>query len=132
MKAPTIRLSRVIAERNISHVSVIKVDAQGYDFAILKELLENTPLKHVYISKIKLECQYYMLGTPLYLSSNDCTDIINYMNSRHPYYDLIEITPVPYAKVTREVNLIFTHRKVHDKNKRSIVESKKHKLYQIV
>lgn len=79
---PVRRLSSLLNEKGVRRVNSLKIDAQGSDFAILKDTLENSP--QVEFKHIVVECQDYNKTIPLYMTSNDCHDIINYVEQKFP------------------------------------------------
>lgn len=81
MRVRSVRLSRFVSERNIVHIKKLKIDAQGSDFAILKDVVENTGAE-LRIDSVTIECQVYNRSIPLYFISNDCGDIEEYMASK--------------------------------------------------
>lgn len=80
-EVPSIRLSTFVRQRGIAAIGLLKIDAQGSDFSILKDLFENTA---VMPRKIVFECQQYRQGVPLYFTNNDCEEIKFYLRQKLP------------------------------------------------
>lgn len=76
------RLSSVLREMNVDSINVLKIDAQGSDFAIVKDVFENLP--GVAVRRLQVECQEYNVSTPLYFSANDCGAILSYVRQKFP------------------------------------------------
>lgn len=76
------RLCDILKMRGFTKINAFKVDAQGADFVIVKDLVENCP--HVEIKSMKIECQFYDRTIPLYVSDNDCTRIEKYLRYKFP------------------------------------------------
>lgn len=77
-------LSRFLKERRIRHVGILKIDAQGSDFSILKDILEHTTDHEVKFDTIVVECQTFNQTVPLYFASNSCEDIETYVKEKMP------------------------------------------------
>lgn len=78
---PVKRLSTFLRESGIQTIHHLQIDAQGADFAILKDVFENYA-GNVSIQRITVECQYYNTSRPLYLAANDCQQIKNYVQGK--------------------------------------------------
>lgn len=76
------KLSSFLNHAKISKINKLKIDAQGSDFAIVKDLFENAD--HVSVNQLQVECQDYQKSIPLYYASNNCADIITYLKSKRP------------------------------------------------
>lgn len=76
------RLCDILKMRHFSKINQLKVDAQGSDFAIIKDVVENCA--HVSIETMKIECQVYGRTIPLYVADNDCTRIERYLKMKFP------------------------------------------------
>lgn len=76
------RLCDILKMRGFTKINSFKVDAQGSDFVIVKDLVENCP--HVEIGSMKIECQFYERTIPLYVTDNDCTRIERYLKDKFP------------------------------------------------
>ena len=62
---------------NVQEIRMIKVDAQGSDFTIVKDILENFP--KIKVRNIQVECQYYDAQAPTYHANNDCKEFLWYV-----------------------------------------------------
>lgn len=96
-------LSSFLANHSISKVGILKIDAQGSDFNIVKDVFENAPT--VQIDTIQVECQDYQRGIPLYFTWNDCEDIKKYVTSRYPN---VKVKSIVNNCMAAEYNLIMT------------------------
>lgn len=76
------RISSFLKARRITRINKLKVDAQGSDFAIVKDLFENADNTDVNV--LQVECQDYKRAVPLYFTSNDCSDIVQYVREKRP------------------------------------------------
>lgn len=76
------RLCDILKLRGFTKVNHLKIDAQGSDFTIVKDLFENCP--HVQVDSMKVECQLYSHTIPLYLTDNDCSRIEQYLKMKFP------------------------------------------------
>eukprot|EP00177_Eucheuma_denticulatum_P004791 GFKZ01008702.1.p1 GENE.GFKZ01008702.1~~GFKZ01008702.1.p1 ORF type:complete len:327 (-),score=31.40 GFKZ01008702.1:915-1808(-) len=94
-QVPVRRLSDILKQNGYTKIDTLKIDAQGTDFAILKDLLENAP--HVSIRQAKVECQDYFKTIPLYITDNDCPRIESYVRAKFPG-----------AKVERQMNVCWS------------------------
>ena len=65
-------------------IEYLKIDAQGSDFSILRELLENAP--SIAIDNWQVECQFYDRAPPFYPAQNDCSAILEYVRKRLPMH----------------------------------------------
>lgn len=74
------RLSTFVTERDVRRIKLLKIDAQGSDFTIVKDLFENAP--NVWVDILKVECQKFNETVPLYFASNDCDDIVKYVKQK--------------------------------------------------
>lgn len=77
---PCIRLSSFVKERGIKKVRMLKVDAQGTDFSIIKDLFENVP--DIVVKNLMFECQFYDKGIPMFYVMNDCEDALTYLRQK--------------------------------------------------
>lgn len=82
VQVEAITLSSFLPKINVSHINFLKIDAQGSDFAILKDLFEHAA--HIIVNTILVECQLYDQGVPLYFTSNDCNEIASYVSRKFP------------------------------------------------
>lgn len=89
MVVHSLRLSRFVRERNIRHIRNLKIDAQGSDFAILKDVIENAE-QGLRIENITIECQWLNDSIPLYFTSNDCGHIEEYMKDKFEGFQLVK------------------------------------------
>lgn len=96
------RLSAFLKERRIDEVNFLKIDAQGGDFAIVKDVFENSA--HISFKQIQVECQDYRDAVPLYFSSNDCDDIVSYVTQRYPN---VRLRKVVNNCTAAEYNILF-------------------------
>lgn len=76
------RISSFLKARGITHINKLKLDAQGSDFAIVKDFFENADNTDVNI--LQVECQDYGQAIPLYFTSNDCSNIVQYVRRKRP------------------------------------------------
>lgn len=76
------RLSQVLKEKGYWKINRLKIDAQGSDFSIIKDVLENAG--HVEIKEIRAECQEYKRTIPLYMTDNDCDRMEAYIQQKLP------------------------------------------------
>lgn len=76
------RLCDLMKDCGFTKVNKMKISAQGTDFVILKDVLENCP--HVSFNEIKLECQVYEKTIPLYMTDNYCPRIEAYVRDKFP------------------------------------------------
>lgn len=79
---PTVRLSTVLAREGVGRVQHLKLDTQGSDFAILRDVLESG----IRVVNAQLECQDYGRALALYDAPNDCRDIVAYLARSHPSF----------------------------------------------
>ena len=79
---PVRRLSSVLLELGVQRVEHLKIDAQGSDFAILRDVLENAP--SITVESWQVECQFYRRAPPFYDAQNDCRAILAYASRRLP------------------------------------------------
>lgn len=82
VQVEAVTLSSFLPKINVSHINYLKIDAQGSDFSILKDLFEHAP--HILVNKILVECQVYDQSIPLYFTSNDCNEIVTYVSRKFP------------------------------------------------
>ena len=82
-QVPTRQLSSFLRERKVERIEYLKIDAQGSDFGILRDVLENTEVK---VDHFQLECQFTERAPPFYSTptTNDCAAIIAYVAQRLP------------------------------------------------
>ena len=76
-EVPSIRLSSFLKNQNIRKIDTIKIDAQGSDFQIIRDVFERSP--EVEIANLRAECQMYDeagLSRQLYNTKNDCAERI--------------------------------------------------------
>ena len=78
----TVRLSTVLAREGVQKLQHLKLDTQGSDFAILRDVLESG----ITVMNAQLECQDYSLALPLYDALNDCRAIVAYLEKKHPSF----------------------------------------------
>lgn len=78
----TVRLSRVLSAEGVRRVQYLKLDTQGSDYSILRDLLESG----IHVVNVQMECQDYGRALPLYDAPNDCRDIVAYMARNYPSY----------------------------------------------
>jgi len=85
---PVVSLSQFLNIRasNIRVIRMIKIDAQGSDFTIIKDLLENTDYE---VRNIQIECQYMQDQAPTYVVNNDCEAFKAYMKYKRPDFQLV-------------------------------------------
>lgn len=102
------RLCDLLKQRGFTKVNKMKIDAQGTDFVILKDVLENCP--HVSFNEIKLECQVYEKTIPLYMTDNDCPRIEAYVRDKFPNVSVKWELNVCWSG---EYNLIFKNLTLH-------------------
>lgn len=86
IRVRSIRLSTFLKQRNITRIGCLKIDAQGSDFAILKDTIENLP--SVSFESIIVECQVMNGSIPLYFTSNDCGHIEHYISAKFETFQL--------------------------------------------
>lgn len=98
------RLCDILKMRGFTKVNMLKIDAQGSDFGILKDVVENCP--HVSLNQIKLECQVYDKTIPLYMTDNDCKRVERYVREKFP---LVKIQWQLNVCWSGEYNLILTN-----------------------
>ena len=91
---PTIRLDTFMNENNIKSVEYLKIDAQGYDYYVVK----STGDRIRDIKKIQLEVQL----KPLYSGSKDKKAVMDFLNSKG--FKLLYATKQSYDQ---EENLYF-------------------------
>lgn len=87
MSVNSVRLSTFVRVRNIRHIGNLKIGAQGSDFSIVKDIVENTDTE-LNIDSITVECQWLNNSIPLYFTSNDCGDIQDYMAEKFKAFKL--------------------------------------------
>ena len=80
IQVKTRKLSSFVKAKPIKKIGFLKVDAQGNDFAIVKDLFENTD--QIAIEQLQIECQKFNETVPLYFASNDCGDIEDYIGQK--------------------------------------------------
>ncbi|CAD7961868.1 unnamed protein product [Amoebophrya sp. A25] len=86
-KVKAIQLSKFLSQRRVKKIDKLHIDAQGNDWTVIKDVLENYALANLEepIREIQMECQYYSRTiAPFYYASNDCDDIRQYMSFRLP------------------------------------------------
>ncbi len=104
LNVPVVRLDSYLAERNIGRVSLVKIDAEGYELPILKGLegfLERSKQRPAIICEIAPRA-YPLLGRTI-------SELSDYM-ARYGYgaYDLIDgTTPVNLAAVEQVEDVLF-------------------------
>lgn len=76
-----ITLSSFLKWKRIRHIQVLKIDSQGSDFDILKDIFENCPF--LTIDTLKFECQTYDKSVPLYFTTNDCDLMEQYVKEKY-------------------------------------------------
>eukprot|EP00756_Hemistasia_phaeocysticola_P004377 Hpha_TRINITY_DN12780_c0_g2::TRINITY_DN12780_c0_g2_i1::g.114492::m.114492 len=84
LQVPVRRLSSVLVELGVQRVEHLKIDAQGSDFAILRDVLENAP--SVTVDTWQVECQFYQRTPAFYDARNDCQAILDYASQRLPHH----------------------------------------------
>jgi len=97
-----IRLSTLLKHRDVQRIGFLKIDAQGADFSILKDVLDNTMVD---INKIQVECQRYDETHAFYDSFNDCSAIKAFVHRKHPAYNVSEWSQNCMAA---EYNVVFS------------------------
>lgn len=98
------RLSSFLKKRNILHINLLKIDAQGSDLEIVIDLFQNH--QSIKIKKLVMECQIYNKAIPLYHASNDCDEAVRFMKSVFPS---AQVAWESNSCVVNEFNLIFTN-----------------------
>jgi len=78
----TVRLSRLLALEGVGKIAHLKLDTQGSDFSILRDVLESG----VRVENAQLECQDYSRTIALYDAQNDCRDVQAYLARHYPAY----------------------------------------------
>lgn len=104
-----IRLSSFLLARKIQQVGYLKIDAQGTDFAIVRDVMERSP--GVRIEKFMVECQKYDEAGPmhqLYMVNNDCMKIEEYVHAKHP--STYAVKEISNNCEIAEYNLVFSRR----------------------
>ena len=88
---PTVRLSTFLNERSVSTVNFLKIDAQGADRAIVRDVLMRTKVS---IHHLRAECQFLDRTLPLYVDDgsgayppNDCLAIVKLVHRLRPNLD---------------------------------------------
>lgn len=76
----SVRLSTFLIQKRIKAINYLKIDTQGGDLTIVKDLFENVP--EIRINRLKMECQMYQETAPLYHAPNDCRMAIRYIKSK--------------------------------------------------
>ena len=81
-----VRLGTLLQQRGVRRVEWLKIDAQGDDFAILRDVLEHG----IEVVTFQLECQKYAKTPQLYNGTdNDCDAVRGYLErhrgTTHPY-----------------------------------------------
>lgn len=76
------RLSQALSKLGVRRIEYLKIDAQGSDFSILRDLLENAP--SIAIDHWQVECQFYDRAPPFYAAQNDCGAILEYVGKQMP------------------------------------------------
>lgn len=104
MRVRSMRLSRFVRARNITRVGILKIDAQGSDFAILKDLVENIAPEFS-VDSVIVECQVLNESVPLYFVANDCGDIQQYMAEKFERFEVVKQSNNCNVK---EFNLIYS------------------------
>jgi FkbM family methyltransferase len=104
LKVPVIRLDSYLAERNINRISLVKIDAEGYELPILKGLrgfFERSKQRPAVICEIAPRA-YPLLGRSI-------SELSDYMSSYgYGAYDLIDgTTPVNLAAVEHVEDVLF-------------------------
>ena len=82
---PSLRLSTLIRQRQIRSIPHLKIDAQGSDFALLRDVFENSVDREgVEVISVQAECQWLARTPALYDSPlpNDCEAIQTYLQNR--------------------------------------------------
>jgi hypothetical protein len=80
-KVATMQLSTFLNERQVRQIEYLKIDAQGSDFGILRDVLENTAVR---LENFQLECIFANRTHALYDTENDCAAILEYAAHRLP------------------------------------------------
>ena len=104
MTVPVLRLDSYLAERNIRRISVVKIDAEGYELPILRGLqgfFEGSNQRPAIICEIAPRA-YPLLGRKI-------SELSNYMHTYgYAAYDLIDgETPVDLATVEHVEDVLF-------------------------
>jgi hypothetical protein len=81
----TVRLSHVLLGQRVRHINYLKVDAQGADFSIVRDVLRNT---NVTLSRLRAECQQLDRAPPFYVAANtppnDCAALVALVRRHRP------------------------------------------------
>jgi hypothetical protein len=104
LKVTVVRLDSYLAERNIDRISLVKIDAEGYELPILKGLqgfFERSKQRPAIICEIAPRA-YPLLGRTI-------SELSEYMASYgYSAYDLIDgTTPVDLAAVEHVEDVLF-------------------------
>jgi hypothetical protein len=104
LKVTVVRLDSYLAERNIDRISLLKIDAEGYELPILKGLqrfFESSKQRPAIICEIAPRA-YPLLGRTI-------SELSDYMASYgYSAYDLIDgTTPVNLAAVEHVEDVLF-------------------------
>lgn len=104
LKVPVVRLDSYLAERNISRISLVKIDAEGFELPILKGLqgfFEKSEQRPAIICEIAPRA-YPLLGRTV-------SELSDYMESYgYGAYDLIDgTTPVDLAGLEHVEDVLF-------------------------
>jgi FkbM family methyltransferase len=104
LKVPVVRLDSYLAERNINRISLVKIDAEGYELPILKGLrgfFDRSKQRPAIICEIAPGA-YPLLGRTI-------SELSDYMSSYgYGAYDLIDgTTPVNLAAVEHVDDVLF-------------------------
>lgn len=79
-----VRLSKVLSEAGVSSIEFLKIDAQGSDSDIVRDVFENTKIP---VHRLQIECQEYAnaKGVVEYTGvDNDCDKTKHYLESKFP------------------------------------------------
>ena len=91
LEPPATRLSSFFHNYSIRKVGVLKIDAQGSDFKIVRDVMERSP--EVKIDRIIAECQKYEKAGPsrqIYASDNDCLAMERFVKGKYPNVSVFE------------------------------------------
>ena len=93
---PCLTLKTIVEQLNVQHIQFVKIDAQGYDFEIIKSLGDKISLVD------ELVCEVQITDFEIYINQSKKYEVIDYMKKKG--FTLVDIVKQTYDQ---EENLWF-------------------------